>query len=113
MSIPINHIRKLLNNVNTNLIFVQEGGQLNVCLGENLLFVETMPFDKKYYDFQFKECSEGLDLPYLKDHLRSFSLFCRLRITRRRRILSVRMVSPISMQEPFLVRPRVSSVNIK
>lgn len=73
VSIPINHIRKLLNNVNTNLIFVQEGGQLNVCLGENLLFVETMPFDKKYYDFQFKECSEGLDLPYLKDHLRSFS----------------------------------------
>lgn len=73
VSIPINHIRKLLNNVNTNLIFVQEDGQMNVCLGENLLFVETMPFDKKYYDFNFKECAEGLDLPYMKDHLRSFS----------------------------------------
>lgn len=73
VSIPIAHIRKLLNNVNTNLIFVQQDGQLNVCLGENLLFVETMPFDPKYYDFQFAECKEGLDLPYMRDHLRSFS----------------------------------------
>lgn len=72
VSIPIAHIRKLLNNVNTNLIFVQDKGQLNVCLGENLLFVETMPFDKKYYSFKFVECKEQLDLPYMQDHLRSF-----------------------------------------
>lgn len=72
VSIPIAHIRKLLNNVNTNLIFVQENGQLNVCLGENLLFVETMPFDKKYYTFSFVECKEQLDLPYMQEHLRSF-----------------------------------------
>lgn len=73
VSVPITHIRKLLNNVNTNLIFVQEDDQLNVCLGENLLFVETMPFDPQYYSFNFKECTEGLDLPYLKEHLKSFT----------------------------------------
>ena len=73
VSIPIAHLRKLLNNVSANIILVQEDSQLSVCLGDNLLFVETMPFDKKYYDFHFKECSETLDLQYMKDHLRSFT----------------------------------------
>lgn len=71
--VPIAHIRKLINNVSTNLIFVQEEGSFYVCLGENLLFVETMPFEDKYYSFQFSNCTENLDMVYLKEHLRSFT----------------------------------------
>ena len=73
VAIPIIHIRRLLNSISTNLIFVEDQGSISVCLGENLLFVETLPFDEKYYDFKFDVCSESLDFAYMKEHLKSFT----------------------------------------
>jgi len=70
--ISISNFRKLFNSVNSNLILVQEGGLLNVCLGDNLIFVETSAFEAKEYDFKFAECSESLDLAYCRGFLKDF-----------------------------------------
>lgn len=86
ISIPTVHIRKLLANVITNIVLVEsEDGSINVCIGDNLLFVETTPYDKVQYEFSFLECKETLDINYLKDHLRSFSslLSCSERVTQK------------------------------
>lgn len=73
VSIPIAHVRKLVGNVSTNLIFVWDKEQLSICIGENLLYVETASFDPKQYAFEFSTCEEVLDAAHIKENLKDFS----------------------------------------
>lgn len=73
ISIPLAHVKKLVGNVSTNLIFVWDKDQLSICLGENLVFVETVSFDPKQYEFTFSECEEILDDAHIKNNLKDFS----------------------------------------
>lgn len=73
VSIPINHLKKLLGTIQHSIIFVEQNGSLNVCIGDHLLYVETTPFDPQHYDFKFLPCESSVELPYLKTHFRSFT----------------------------------------
>lgn len=73
ISIPTVHLRKLLANVITNIVLVEKDNQINICIGDNLLYVETTPFEAQHYEFNFPSCDQVLNLNYIKDHLKSFA----------------------------------------
>lgn len=60
-SVSINNLKKFTQNAFASLVFVQteEGYHLSIC--GSLLYIETKPLQKEFYDFETHETTQSLD----------------------------------------------------
>lgn len=54
-------LKKLVTNIVSSLILVEENDAMNIALCESLLYLDTKPLKEEQFDFQVKECTKNID----------------------------------------------------
>lgn len=74
VSLTIADFRKLFGLVSGNLILVQDGEELKMCIGDHLVFVDSVPFAPEHYTFDIDVSGVSpLDFARISGHLQSFT----------------------------------------